>query len=218
MDATYSIPGGAIVRTYNDSIDTHGYEYSETITPTPQYNENGGWIMDTDYEINVIATAKPKYTINISWEENSGVEYTDIVFKDPTTGEWDYSTGSKVTSLTLPKDTEYYVIVGCYPEYTHSDYGSENSPLILDEDITFNIVPTKVYKQVTITIENPYADSSNLLNPYMEITIASMQNNGAAVSDVITFTEESSDYVTYEVDQNSQFVFAVTDADIVHQY
>jgi hypothetical protein len=85
FEHSFSIPAGSTIRAEMGTIYEEIYTYSETIVLTP-------WIMDQDYEITVTATPKEEiiyYTINTAWEENSGVEYTDIVFKDPATGEWD---------------------------------------------------------------------------------------------------------------------------------
>lgn len=52
---TFTIPANAVVSTYNNSNGINGYNHSETINPLPFYNNDGSWVMDNDYVINVTA-------------------------------------------------------------------------------------------------------------------------------------------------------------------
>lgn len=93
------------------------------------------------------------YTINVSWEGDSGVQYVNILSKDSATGEWEDHYALIETSVTLPKNTEYYIVAYYITGSSHAEYGSADNPLVLTDDITFTIASDTPSEQYSLTVE-----------------------------------------------------------------
>lgn len=141
--STFTIAAGSVVSLYNNSYGINGYTHSEAVVPAPNYNDDLSWVMDKDYTLTVTAT-KPieYYTLDINLGD--GVDYTDIMYKEPGATEW--TNGSKLTELTVPAGTQFYIYLSLLSGYellnSDSILGTETSPLVLNGDITIDIYPT----------------------------------------------------------------------------
>lgn len=201
---------GDNIKLYNNSLGgSEIYTYSHTIQPTPNYLEDGSWIADQDYMIILDAEKNPCVTITTSEKDEDRIESVKIFYRETSTDEWQNTYISKDTPFIGPVNCQYYI--EAYT--TTADYyianknlGSKDSPLILTEDINFNIV-TAVHT-VKVTINNPFSDVNSASDSIM-LDISSY-NNGDLKSDRITLDRYMGD-VIYNVDIGSQFYMYIVE-------
>lgn len=110
----YSIPKGARVSTYNNSNGQYGYEYFESITPTPFYNNDGSWVMDKDYTVNVKAEQSiSMVTINIeTWHPTGQGFITTQQIMEDGIAKMDTRTfyEQTVLSYTVRQDSNFEIL------------------------------------------------------------------------------------------------------------
>lgn len=161
INSTYSITEGANVSTYNNSADMSGYEYVESITPTPSYNEDGSWTMDRDYVLTVTATSISAYSLELNLRE--GIDYTNIYYRVPGSQEWIFADKTYYLD-NLPFGTEYYIYASAMSGYELAamNLGSIDQPLILTNDTVLDIVANSVAQGYILTIESAPKDITGM--------------------------------------------------------
>lgn len=129
---TFAIPAGAVVSTYNNSNGINGYSHSETINPSPLYNNDGSWIMDNDYIINVTAEQPmPMVTINIEtwYPKGEGFITTRQIIEDGIVKEDTRTFQEKtVLSYTVPWDSNFEILSLWDEAHTSFNVYSPNLP------------------------------------------------------------------------------------------